>query len=133
MRCKTATWLISNSTSRNKRADLVRRTFLVWSDGQVICPIDVAETRAERRRGLLGQSTIERPLWFPRTRSVHTVAMKVPIDVVWVSATGEVLDIRTMPPTRVALPKWSADSLFEMSAGGVDRLGLAVGQRVMLR
>lgn len=111
----------------------MRRSVLTWSDGRVICPIDVAETRAERRRGLLGQTSIACPLWFPNTRSVHTVAMRLAIDVVWVSPTGEVLDIRTLMPGRVTPPKWSAAALFELAGGGATELQLAVGQNVTVQ
>ncbi len=57
-------------------------------DGKVLATLEVAESRSERRRGLLGRDTFDGVLMM-RTRSIHTIGMKFPIDAA-ICDSGEV-------------------------------------------
>mgnify|MGYP003346105269 CR=1 FL=1 len=52
----------------------------------VLAAADVAESRAARRRGLLGRDCIDGALVLRPCRSVHTLGMKVPVDVAFCAA-----------------------------------------------
>jgi uncharacterized protein len=96
-------------------------------NGHAVSPVDVADTRADRRKGLLGQHTIEVPMWFPKTRSVHTIGMSTSIDVVQIAATGKVVSALTMVPGRVGFPCWRSTTTLELSPGQAQALGITVG------
>lgn len=100
------------------------------SDGAVLASLEQAEGRAERRRGLLGRTGIEGAIWLARTRSVHTLGMRFPIDVAHVDASGTVVRTRTMVPGRIGRPVRRATAVLEAEAGAFARWGLAVGSVV---
>ena len=50
-------------------------------DGDVLAGAEVADGFSARSRGLLGRKAYEGALVLPRTRAVHTVGMRFPIDV----------------------------------------------------
>lgn len=94
---------------------------------QVFASLEVAEGARARARGLLGRDGIEGALWLPRTRAVHTIGMSFAIDVAYCDAEGEVLEIVTMRPWRLARPRLRARSVVEAEAGGLQRWGVTVG------
>ncbi len=69
----------------------------------------------------------------PHCRWVHTVGMRFPIDVAFVSADGEVLKIVTMKPHRVGAPVRDATCVIEAEAGAFQRWPLVVGDVVEVR
>ncbi|MEX0664962.1 MAG: DUF192 domain-containing protein [Gaiellaceae bacterium] len=96
-------------------------------DGEVLASAEVATTRAARRRGLLGRDVVERALVLEPCRQVHSVGMRVPIDVVWCDRAGRVLRISTLKPRRVSPPVWRARFVVEAPSGAADRWRLHVG------
>ena len=102
-------------------------------DGQVLASLDIAVTRAERRRGLLGRDGIDGALLLERTRWVHTVGMRFPLDVAYVDADGTVLKVVTMHVHRVGAPVPRARAVVEAQAGAFGRWGLTVGDIVEIR
>lgn len=95
-------------------------------DGVVLASADVASSRAERRRGLLGQSGTDGVLCLP-VRSVHTFGMKFPIDVAYLDRSGEVLRVETVPINRVSWPCWKAKTAIEAEAGQMALWGVHPG------
>jgi len=98
--------------------------------------IPVADTFASRLRGLLGRDseTIGRGLFFPRCRSVHTVGMRVPIDVVFLDGSSAVVSVRDrLRPYRFASGGRAAAGTLELPAGWAERLQIAPGCRVTWR
>jgi len=95
--------------------------------GRVLASLVVASSRADRRRGLLGRDGFEGALLFERTRSVHTLGMRFPIDVAHLDGDGAVLRLTTMPPWRVGRPVAGGRSVVEAEAGSFERWGIAVG------
>src|SRR5712672_574776 len=84
--------------------------------------VELAVTRADRRRGLLGRDALDlsAALILAPCAAVHTVFMRFPIDVVFVDQDGEVRSIvRNLQPWRIAASP-RAYAAVEM-AGGVER------------
>mgnify|MGYP000942418083 CR=1 FL=1 len=104
------------------------RTLLV--DGRAVACLEIATSRRARSRGLLGRDQMEGALLLERTRSVHTYAMRFPIDVALCTAGLRVLAVRTLPPGRLTLPRWRGRSVLEAEAGAFAAWGLAAGSRL---
>ncbi|HWS74324.1 MAG TPA: DUF192 domain-containing protein [Quisquiliibacterium sp.] len=91
--------------------------------------VEVAASIRQRLRGWLGrvQAPRERGLWIVPCDAVHTMAMKFPIDLVFVNGGGRILRIdAAVPPWRVRVCL-GAHSVIELEAGQAARLGLVVG------
>jgi len=95
--------------------------------GEVVAPVDVAATRAARRRGLLGRDAVGRALVLEPCRQVHTLGMRCPLDVVWCDRRGKVLRMATLPPGRVSRPVLRARFVIEAAAGAATAWGLRPG------
>ena len=102
-------------------------------DDRVLASLEIASTRRERRRGLLGRDGIDGALLLEGTRSVHTLGMRFPIDVAHIGEDGEVLRTCTMRPNRVGLPVLRASSVLEAEAGCFARWELQPGQVLEVR
>jgi uncharacterized membrane protein (UPF0127 family) len=94
--------------------------------------IDVADTSAKRRTGLLKHTGLAEGegLWIAPCEAVHTFGMKFPIDVVFVSRKRRVLKVRKEMGRRgIALCLW-AHSVLELPPGTVDRTGTQKGDQL---
>src|SRR5437764_13204113 len=94
--------------------------------------VEVAVTRADRRRGLLGRDALDlsAALILAPCAAVHTVFMRFPIDVVFVDRDGDVRTIvRSLQPWRIAASPRAYAAV--AMAGGVDR-ELLPGDRLYL-
>jgi uncharacterized membrane protein (UPF0127 family) len=97
-----------------------------WGDGSGFrWTIAVAETRAERRHGLLSMRELlpREGLFLPECRSVHTVRMRFPIDVVMLDDTLVVQVVATVRPGRVLRPRRGVRHVLEIAAGSTVRPG----------
>lgn len=101
-------------------------------DGTVVAPLDVADTVFRRTRGLLGRSTYDRAMWFPRTSSVHTFGMHFAIDVAFCDRDLRVVGSCRMVPWRVGRPR-RCRSIIEAAAGSFERWGLHHGSQLEVR
>ncbi len=106
------------------------RTLVV--DGHPVAPMEVATTRRARSRGLLGRDHLEGALLLDATRSVHTFAMRFPIDVALCTADLRVIAVRTLPPGRLTLPRRRVRSVLEAEAGAFAAWGLVAGSRLQV-
>ena len=102
-------------------------------DGDVLAAAEVAEKPAARAKGLLGRTGYEGAMVLLRTRSVHTVGMRFPIDVAFCDGDLVVLDVVRVPPMRLALPRRRGRTVVEAQAGAFERWGLRVGDHLELR
>ncbi len=103
---------------------------LVLGDGRRIM-LAVADTRASRRRGLLGRDSVDGgALLITKCRSVHTLGMRCAIDVAHLDAAMHVVRVRTMLPQRVGAVVWRARHVLEAEAGAFVRWKLTVGDHV---
>lgn len=103
---------------------------LLGVDGRAVnLGVEVAASVRKRLRGWLGrtQAPPERGLWLMPCDAVHTIAMRFPIDLVFVDARGRILRIDAdVPPWRLRMCL-GAHSVIELAAGHAARLALAVG------
>ena len=102
-------------------------------EGEVLASVEIAETRAGRRRGLLGRDGLDGALLIRPCRSVHTFGMRFPIDVAFVDEELTVLRTVTLRPWRMTAPVRRARAVVEVEAGTFTRWGLEPGQQLELR
>ena len=103
------------------------------SEARVLASADVAATSKDRRRGLRGRRSVDGAFVIPRCRWVHTMGMRIPIDVAFVDDDGVVVKIVRMRRWRVGAPVRKATWLIEASTGAFERWGLSIGDVVELR
>ncbi len=97
-------------------------------DGREIATVEVADTTAARRRGLLGTDGIDGALWITRCPSVHMMGMRYPIDVAVVDRSGRVLLVATLKPwTGMTRFRWRASATVEAAAGSMEHWGVRPG------
>jgi uncharacterized membrane protein (UPF0127 family) len=106
--------------------------WLVRSD-DVLAAAEIAVTRRQRRRGLVGRDDLEGVLVVRPCRQVHTFRMKFPIDVAFCDRDGFVLHAATIPPWRISRPVPRAYFAIEAREGSFERWKLAVGDIVEVR
>lgn len=102
-------------------------------DGEVLAATEVARTRRERTRGLLGRDDFTGALVFRKCRQVHTVGMRFAIDVAFCNADGVVLRISTLRPWRLSPLVWRSAFVIEAESGAFARWGLRVGNQVEVK
>ncbi|MDE0802932.1 MAG: DUF192 domain-containing protein [Acidimicrobiales bacterium] len=102
-------------------------------DGTVLASLEVASSRRDRRRGLLGRDGLEGALLIERTKSVHTIGMRFPIDVAHLADDGTVLRTTTMARQRLGLPVFTAAKVLEAEAGAFRHWELMPGQQLEVR
>ncbi|HET6953067.1 MAG TPA: DUF192 domain-containing protein [Acidimicrobiales bacterium] len=102
-------------------------------DGEVLASLELAESRRERARGLLGRDGIDGALLLARGRSVHTLGMRFPIDVAFCDADLRVIRVVTMPRRRVSRPVWRARQVLEAEAGSFARWNLQPGDQLEVK
>jgi uncharacterized membrane protein (UPF0127 family) len=99
----------------------------------VLAAAEVAVTRRQRRKGLLGRAQHEGVLILRPCRQVHSLGMKFPVDVAFCDRDGFVLHTVTLAPWRLSRPVPRAYFAIEASAGAFDRWKLVTGDIVEVR
>ena len=103
--------------------------------GQVIArSVEIADSRATRRRGLLGRDGLPpgTALIITLCKGVHTFAMRFTIDVVFVDGAGTVRKIvRNMTPRRLAFSPMASMAI-ECESGALPLDAVSVGDRLYL-
>jgi uncharacterized membrane protein (UPF0127 family) len=102
-------------------------------DGEVLASLELAESRQERRRGLLGRDGVDGALLIRPARSVHTLGMRFPIDVAFCDADLRVIRVVRMPRYRVSRVVWRARAVIEAEAGSFDRWKLRPGDELEVK
>ncbi len=89
----------------------------------------VAASRSERRRGLLGSASLQEGegLLIQPCRSVHTMGMAYPIDVLFLAGDGCVVKAASLPPGRITWPVMAARCALELPAGAIAKSSTRVG------
>jgi uncharacterized membrane protein (UPF0127 family) len=96
--------------------------------------VEIAETRAERRRGLLGRTSLADggALMLIPCFAVHTAFMRFRIDVVFLDRDGRVVrTVSRLAPWR-AVMAWRGRAVIELPPGRLDRCPLEIGDHVYL-
>ena len=106
---------------------------MLVGEGRVLCPeLAIADTAPSRMKGLLGRRSLEagEGLLLSPAGSVHTAFMRFPIDVVFLDADLEVLEVRdSVPPWRAAARR-GAKAVVELPAGEARRRRIVPGMRL---
>jgi len=95
--------------------------------------VRTADTFLSRLVGLLGTSSIAEGegLWIVPCRGVHTLGMRVPIDVAFLDAQGVVVGILGgLPPNRFGGLVRGARGALELRSGILAATGTAPGDRI---
>jgi len=93
----------------------------------------VADSIYSRLRGLLGHPEPGQGegLLIKPSNGIHTVGMRYPIDVLFVSPEGWVLRCeRALPPGRFVPYVAGSSCVLELPAGTIEAIGTAVGHRL---
>jgi uncharacterized membrane protein (UPF0127 family) len=99
----------------------------------VASAVEIADTSAKRRRGLLGRDHLPSgsALVLTRCNAIHTIGMRFPIDVAFVDSKGRVRKVvHALGPWRMAISPLAVSAI-ELAAGEL-RDGLQVGDRIQL-
>ncbi len=103
--------------------------------GEVVArAVEIADSRATRRRGLLGRDGLPAGTAFIITlcKGVHTIGMRFAIDVVFIDGNGTVRKIvRNMAPRRLAFSPMASLAI-ESESGSLPIDTLRVGDRLYL-
>ena len=106
--------------------------WLVRGD-DVLAAAEVAVSRQQRRRGLMGRGELEGVMVIRPCRQVHTIGMRFAIDVAFCDRYGFVLHLTTLPPGRVSRPVWHSYFAIEARAGSFERWKLNLGDVVEVK
>jgi hypothetical protein len=95
--------------------------------------VDVADTSAKRRTGLLKHERLApgEGLWISPCESVHTFFMKFPIDLVYIDRKHKVRKVRSSVPAWRLSACLPAHSVVELPAGTAERSGTRVGDELV--
>ena len=100
----------------------------------VALEVDVAATRATRRRGLLGRDSLgaTEGLLLTPCKAVHTVGMRFPIDVIFIGRDGRAVRIvSALAPWRIAMSA-RAKAVIELAAGTAAASDIQIGDMLYL-
>lgn len=106
------------------------------STGNVIATrVEIASTFVQRAFGLLAREVVRRDegLWLRRCSAIHTLGMRVPIDIIFVDASDRVVrlcpDVKQWRPAIVCL---QAASVIELGNGALREIDVMPGDRLKL-
>jgi uncharacterized membrane protein (UPF0127 family) len=102
-------------------------------EGDVLATAEIAETKRDRRRGLIGRNEFEGALVLRSCRHVHTFFMRFPIDVAFCDRDGTVVRKLCLRPWRISPIVTNAAFAIEAQAGAFERWGLRVGDEVEVK
>jgi uncharacterized membrane protein (UPF0127 family) len=112
---------------------MARTTLVNARTGALIASaVEVADTRARRRRGLLGRERLDPSAALVLTPcfAIHTLSMQFAIDALFLDRGGVVVRMVTnLEPGRIALARRS-HSVVELAAGVLASRDIAVGDRL---
>ncbi|MEY2419691.1 MAG: uncharacterized protein QOG90_2371 [Actinomycetota bacterium] len=106
--------------------------WLVRGD-DVLASLDVADSFPTRLKGLLGRDGIDGAFLIKPATSVHTLGMKFAIDVAFCDRALTVVDMVTMKPNRLGLPRPKARCVIEAEAGAFERWRLQAGDQLEIK
>jgi uncharacterized protein len=97
--------------------------------------LSVAETHWSRLRGLMGKDAASFPagdgLWIVPSRGVHTLAMKFPIDVLYLDTNKQVVHVeQNLKPWRVARVSLHTASVLELPGNTLESSGTTIGDEI---
>lgn len=109
------------------------RTVWLLRGGDVLASAEVAETWADRARGLIGHSRYDGALLLTRTRSVHSAGVRFPLDIAYLDHELTIVAMAKIRPWSVALPRRGCRHVLEAQAGAFERWRLLPGDQIEIR
>jgi len=97
--------------------------------------VSVADTHFSRLRGLLGRMKMSRDdgLWVMPSRSIDTIGIRFPIDVVYLDARNRVIHlIEHFRPFRIAPIRMHAKSVLELPTRTIYASGTRIGDSLLI-
>ena len=97
--------------------------------------IDRLSSFLHRAVGLLARTTIrpDEGVWITSCRAIHTIGMRVAIDVIFVDGESRVLRVVSdVRPNRLVLSCRGAEAVVELGSGALRDLDLMPGDRLEL-
>lgn len=107
-------------------------SWLVAQD-RVLATLEIADTWRGRLTGVLGRDSIDGVIMITPALSVHTLGVRFPLDVAYCDADLCVIDIVTMVPNRVGMPRLRSRTVFEAPKGSFERWGISAGDQLEIR
>ncbi|MFF5333105.1 DUF192 domain-containing protein [Streptomyces sp. NPDC013181] len=95
-------------------------------------PLRIAASFRHRTRGLLGRDGVDGALMITPCGSVHSFRMRFAIDVAYLDGRFNVLEIHTMRPGRLGLPRPRGRHVIEAEAGAMAAWGMRPGTQVRI-
>ncbi|MFJ4498899.1 DUF192 domain-containing protein [Streptomyces sp. NPDC088864] len=95
-------------------------------------PLRIAASFRHRTRGLLGRDGVDGALMITPCGSVHSFRMRFAIDVAYLDGRFNVLEIHTMRPGRLGLPRPHGRHVIEAEAGAMAAWGMRPGTQVRI-
>jgi len=108
-------------------------TAWLMSEGKVLASADIANTAKSRRRGLIGQTSIDSALVISPCKWIHSFGMKCAIDVLYLDNEGLVVKTEHLKPMRVAAPVGRSKTIVELPPGSIERFGVRIGDLIEVR
>jgi uncharacterized membrane protein (UPF0127 family) len=107
----------------------------VTSNETVATRIDKADSFIKRAVGLLGRSSLpsDEGLWFDKCSAIHTLGMRMPIDVIFIDKAFNVMALHhSVGSGNWALTCRGAHGIIELSSGTLVRLDIDPGDKLEL-
>ncbi|WP_328335739.1 MULTISPECIES: DUF192 domain-containing protein [unclassified Streptomyces] len=94
--------------------------------------LEIAASPKARTRGLLGRDGIDGAILITPSSSIHTLRMCFTIDVAYLDKELRVVDVHTMKPNRIGVPRRHARHVLEAEAGSLARWNIQPGTHVSI-
>jgi hypothetical protein len=97
--------------------------------------IDRLSSFLHRLVGLLARTTLrpDEGVWITSCRAIHTMGMRVPIDVIFIDEESRVLRVvSNVRPNRLAVSCSGAKAVIELGSGALREVDLLPGDRLEL-
>lgn len=108
---------------------------MAWlvADDRVLATLEIADGWRSRLQGVIGRDELDGALLLTPARSVHTLGVKFALDIAFCDGDMYVLDIITMVPNRLGMPRPRARSVLEAPKGSFERWGVTRGDLLEVR
>ena len=102
-------------------------------DGDVVCALEMTDSRRERVRGLMGRPGCEGALLLEGARLAHTAGVPFAVDVAFLGDDLVVSRVARLAPWRLALPRRGVRNVVQAEAGCWEKWGVRVGDQLVIR
>ena len=86
--------------------------------------VDIANTFKKKLFGLMGKKNIQKGLFFPKTRSIHTFFMKEAIDVIMIDKENKIVFYQKNLPKNKILIKKKAYHTIELPSNSLNKINI---------